>query len=189
MLIIHMRELADGNNPLIHPTAMISGEARFYGNPQNLRIGPHCRIDDGCILTGDVTLEGYNHLAPYCVLYGKAGLKIGRYSGFGVGTCMHTESDDYHGDSMVGPMVPDWCRPTVKRAPIFIGQNVLGGTRVTILPGVMIGDGAALGAHALISENCQPWTIYAGAPAHAIGARSQNLLSIVREFEASLGPE
>lgn len=174
--------------PQVHETARVSPSAVFYGDPQNLRIGPHCRIDDGCILTGTITLEAYNHLAPYCVLYGKSGISIGAYSGFGPYTAMHSESDDYTGQSMFGPQVPDEYRPHVVRRQIIIAPHVLCGTRVTILPGVSIGEGAALGAHSLMNRDCLPWTIYAGTPAVAVGSRRQaDYLSLCRRFEAELG--
>ena len=154
------------------PGAQVSRRAAFYG-VENITVGHGSRIDDGCILTGRISVGVRVHLAPYCVLYGKAGITIGDYSGFGVGTCMHSESDDYVGGSMFGPCVPAEYQPGKQRAPIVIGCHVLGGTRVTMLPGALIGTGAAIGAHSLVKGSLDPWEVYAGAPARKIGVRDR----------------
>jgi dTDP-4-amino-4,6-dideoxy-D-glucose acyltransferase len=170
-----------------HETARISEAASYYGNGTVI-VGANSRIDHGCILTGDVTLGDYVHLAPYCVLYGKAGISIGNYSGFGAFTAMHSESDDYSGACMFGPNVPDEYRTAAIRSKIIIAPHVIGGTRVTILPGVSVAEGVSIGAHTLIKEDCFPWTIYAGTPAQALGPRRrENYLTLCRQFESSIG--
>ena len=40
-----------------------------------------------------------------------------------------------------------------------------------ILPGVTIGEGAAIGALSLIKEDVEPWTVVAGIPARKISDR------------------
>lgn len=165
-------KLAQHRGLKAHPSAIISPDAKYFGSGE-VWIGENSRIDDGCILTGDVTLGRHIHLAPYCVIYGRSGVSIDDFSGFGAFTAMHSESDDYTGASLFGPTVPDDLRPRVKRQPVTIGKHVLGGTRVTILPGVTLPEGVAIGAHSLVKENCEPWTIIAGTPARAIGARNK----------------
>lgn len=158
--------------------ALVSSGALFFTT--RLVIGPKTRIDHGCILTGDVVLGARIHLAPYCICYGKAGILIGDYSGFGAFTVMHSESDDYSGASMFGPCVP----ANAKRnhvAPIRIGRGVITGTRTTILPGVEIGDGVSVGAHSLVKANCLPWMIYAGVPARAIRAKESTRLEAMMD--------
>lgn len=164
----------------------VSRAVRFYGISY-LSLGDHCRIDDGCILTGTVYIGKRVHLAPYCLLYGKAGITIGDYSGFGAFTAMHSESDDYSGASMFGPQVPEAYQPRKQRAAIVIGQHVLGGTRTTLLPGVRLGDGVSIGAHSLVNRSVEPWTIVAGTPARRLADRCTDLLRLCREFEADSG--
>lgn len=180
--------LADHPGLEAHPTARLT-DVHYYGTGRVV-VGEYARLDHGCILMGDVTIGKRVHFAPYCVLYGKAGITIGNYSGFGAFTAMHSESDDYAGGSMFGPCVPAEYQRTKVRAPIQIGSHVLGGTRVTILPGVVVGDGVSLGAHSLIKYNCQPWTIYAGTPARRLDMKKRSdYLSLCRQFESSLGHE
>lgn len=55
--------------------------------------------------------------------------------------------------------------------PIVIGNDVWIGTRVVILPGVIIGDGAIIGACSVVTRNVLPSAIVAGNPARLIRMR------------------
>ncbi|TGC10653.1 hypothetical protein CUN85_03990 [Methanolobus halotolerans] len=57
------------------------------------------------------------------------------------------------------------------KAPIRIGKNVWVGTRVTILPGVEIGDGAIIGANSVVIKDVTPNTVVGGVPARYIKDR------------------
>lgn len=52
--------------------------------------------------------------------------------------------------------------------PVVIGDGVWIGARVTILPGVIIGDGAVVAAGSVVVQNCKPDSVYAGVPAKLI---------------------
>jgi acetyltransferase-like isoleucine patch superfamily enzyme len=60
----------------------------------------------------------------------------------------------------------------VRRAPVTIGEDVWLGTKSVILPGVTIGDGAVIGAGAVVTKDVEPYAIVAGVPARVIGRRS-----------------
>lgn len=144
----------------------LSRNAKIYGT--DIELGDMTRIDDGCILMGKIRLGKRVHIAPYCLLYGKRGITIGDYSGFGAFSCFHSESDDYGGESMFGPQVPEWLVTRKDRGPIVIGKGVIGGVRCSYLPNITLGDGASIGAHSLVKEDCDEWTLYAGTPAKVI---------------------
>jgi putative colanic acid biosynthesis acetyltransferase WcaF len=55
--------------------------------------------------------------------------------------------------------------------PITIGEDVFIGARAFILPGVVVGDGAVIGACAVVTRDVEPWTIVAGNPAKMIKRR------------------
>ena len=55
--------------------------------------------------------------------------------------------------------------------PVIIGNDVWIGDRVTILPGVQIGDGCIIGAGAVVTGSIAPYSIAAGVPAWVIGQR------------------
>lgn len=52
--------------------------------------------------------------------------------------------------------------------PIVIGDKVWVGFGSVILKGVTIGEGAIVGAHAVVTQNVEPWTIVAGNPARVV---------------------
>jgi maltose O-acetyltransferase len=58
---------------------------------------------------------------------------------------------------------------------VIIGSHVWIGFRAVILPGVKIGDGAVVGAGALVTKDVEPFTIVAGNPARKIGERNRDL--------------
>jgi maltose O-acetyltransferase len=53
-------------------------------------------------------------------------------------------------------------------APITIGDGVWVASRVTILPGVSVGDGAVLAAGAIVTRDVAPDTMVAGVPAKLV---------------------
>jgi maltose O-acetyltransferase len=58
-----------------------------------------------------------------------------------------------------------------KHAPVYIENWVYIGTRVTILPGVKIGQGAVVASGAVVTKNVEPWTMVGGVPAKFIKNR------------------
>lgn len=55
-----------------------------------------------------------------------------------------------------------------KHASITIEDNVWIGANVTILPGVTVGTHSVIGAGSVVTENVDPFSIYAGVPAKKI---------------------
>jgi len=62
-----------------------------------------------------------------------------------------------------------------KGAEVTIGDHVWICYRAIILPGVKIGEGAVVGAGAVVSRDVPPFTIVAGSPAKEIGSRRPDL--------------
>lgn len=62
--------------------------------------------------------------------------------------------------------------------PIVIGDDVWIGSRVTILPGVHIGNGAVIGAGAVVTKNVPDYEVWGGNPAHFLKSRRQTGNSI-----------
>jgi acetyltransferase-like isoleucine patch superfamily enzyme len=63
-----------------------------------------------------------------------------------------------------GRLAPCNCEPK----PIRIGNDVWIATRAIVLAGVTIGDGAIVGAGAVVSENVPPRAIVSGNPARVV---------------------
>ena len=54
---------------------------------------------------------------------------------------------------------------------IVIGNDVWIGARVVILPGVHVGNGAIIGAGAVVTKDIPPFEIWGGNPAHFLKSR------------------
>ena len=59
---------------------------------------------------------------------------------------------------------------TEKRG-IVLGDDVWLGAGVTVLPGVRIGQGAVVGANAVVTHDVPPYEIWGGVPARKLGER------------------
>jgi len=117
--------------------------------------------------------------------FGKGkGIKIGNRSGIGIGA--RVESPVSIGDNvLMGPDVLILTRnhrfsrldiPMIEQGmtdpkAVTIGNDVWIGTRAIILPGVSIGDGAIVGAGAVVRESIPPLAIAIGNPAVVVDYR------------------
>ena len=62
-----------------------------------------------------------------------------------------------------------------KGGEVIIGDRAWICYRAIILPSVAIGEGAVVGAGAVVSRDVQPYTIVAGSPAKVVGERTRDL--------------
>lgn len=155
----------------------ISKYANIY-SADHIVIGDHVRIDDFCILSGNIEIGSYVHIAAYSALYGgSAGILIDDYANISSRVSVYTISDDYSGETMSNPMIPDEYK-NVTSAPVHIGRHVIIGSTSVILPGVTLYEGSAFGSFSFINHDSEPWSINAGIPFRKIKERSMNLLEL-----------
>ena len=62
-------------------------------------------------------------------------------------------------------------RQAMDEADVHIGRDAWLGARVMVMPGVTIGDGAVVGAGAVVTRDLPPMSIAAGVPAKVVGTR------------------
>lgn len=159
----------------------ISKNACFYGI-ENIKIGNKVRIDDFCILSGNITIGNNVHIAAGTFLFGgKAGIYIGDYSTLSSRCGVYAVSDDYSGESMTNPTIPEKYK-NVKEDPVFIDRHVIIGTGTSILSGVSIAEGVAVGSMSLVLKNLDKWTIYAGIPCGKIRDRNSKPLKLEEDY-------
>lgn len=162
---------------------LVSRKASIY-NPGSITLGHHVRIDDFCILSGGggITIGSYIHIAPNVSLYGEAGIILEDFCGISSRTVLYSATDDYSGASLTNPMIPKEFKPTYQAAKIILRKHALIGTNSTVLPGVELGEGVAVGAHSLVTKSCEAWGIYVGVPARRIKERSRKILELEQQF-------
>lgn len=160
----------------------ISRKASIYG-AEKISIGNHVRIDDFAVLSGRIAIEDYVHIAVFTSLFGgNAGIVIGNFANLSSRIAVYALSDDYSGEFMTNPMVGEKYKNTIERK-VVIGKHAIVATGVTVLPGVSLGEGSAVGAMSLVKEDVEPWTIAAGIPAKPIKPRSKRILELEQNFK------
>lgn len=174
-------ELAELSFKAVGNNVYISKKASIYGSDKII-IGSNVRIDDFCILSGNITIGDNVHIAAGTYLYGgDAGITICDFANISSRNAIYAVSDDYSGVTMSNPMIPDEYKNVFERQ-VIIGKHVIIGSGCTILPGVTIPEGVALGAMSLVKSDLEEWFIYAGVPAKKIKKRSKELLLLENQF-------
>jgi galactoside O-acetyltransferase len=165
----------------------VSDCASFHGAAR-IALGSHVRIDDFAILSAGaegIRIGSYVHIACYCSMIGKGLIEVGNLSTLSSRVAVYSSNDDYTGAGLTNPMLPMEYR-RVTEAPVRIGQHVVVGSGSVILPGVTIGEGAAVGALTLVNRSLDPFTIYAGIPARRLRDRSKAFLELEAQWRATM---
>ena len=176
-------ELAALNLAKCGVNVLISKLAKIV-HPERLKIGSHARIDDYCILIGDIFIGDYVHIAAFSLLSGHDGIEINNFCSISARTTMCSAIDDYSGEFLVNPMVPVQYKNAL-RGKICLEKHVAIGVGTTILPKVIVGEGAAVGAHSLVVVSLKAWGIYFGSPATLIKPRIKTILNLEKELMES----
>ena len=164
-----------GKNVLISRNACIYGASRMV-------IGDNVRIDDFCILSGKIELGSHVHIAVHsCIFAGETGVKINDFAGVSSRSAIYAESDDYSGEYLTNPTVDEDVRKVIC-GRVDLGRHVLLGTGTTVLPGVTIGEGTAVGCMSLVNKPLDSWGIYAGVPCRLKKERAKSLLICEKEL-------
>ncbi len=128
--------------------------------------GKKVNIDKGAIFSRQLSIGDNSGIGQYSRLQGK--IVIGNNVMMGAECWIYTSNHEFS----------DPTRPMIEQGyqqpkPVTICDDVWIGGRVTILPGVTIGQGAVIGACAVVTKDVQPYAIVAGNPAHLIKYRNK----------------
>lgn len=131
-------------------------------------MGDEVRIDDFAVLSathGPIRLGGWNHIGAAAMVYGP--VRVGRWTTMSSRSAVYGVSDDFTTLEHTYPYFPH----DLVVSEVGIGDDVVIGTGSTVLPGVRIADGVAIGAMSLVTRDVQTNGVYAGIPAHRIRDR------------------
>ena len=163
------------------------------------RIDASCRFEGPCMVGGSVNLKTQIRVGAFTTFDGDRGdcrirnLSIGRYCAIAkhvdIGLSRHPTTwlgvsarqyfpkyGNWHG--FLGKTVS--CRPFQEASFTEIGNDVWIGDRVVVMAGVKIGDGAIVGAGAVVTKDVPPYAIVGGVPARIISYRFDE--SVIREL-------
>jgi acetyltransferase-like isoleucine patch superfamily enzyme len=162
---------------------LLSKKASIYGY-QRISIGSNTRIDDFAVLSageGGINIGNNVHIAVFSSLIGAGGITLSDFVNISSRVSIYSSNDDYSGETMTNPTLPEYCT-NVTHADVCIGKHVIIGCGSVILPGVDVGDGAAIGALSLVNVSCKEWSVYIGTPIKKIKERKRNLLVFEKQY-------
>jgi galactoside O-acetyltransferase len=142
--------------------------------PHLCEIGSHNAIDNGVVISTQLIMGDYIHIAPYVVVIGgeESKLILEDFSFVASGTKIVCGSEDYTGDGLVGPTIPKELR-SIRYTTVKFEKYAGCGVNCSIMPGVTLAEGSILGANSLLTKDTEPWTIYVGIPAKPVKIRNK----------------
>ena len=166
-----------GADVVVFPTARIVPAHR-------VSIGDSVIVDDFVFIhAGSRTdIGSFVHIASFTSVTGGGEFVMDDFSGLSGGVRIYTGNEDYSGGCLTNPTVPAPYR-VAERSHVRLERHVIVGANTVVLPGVTIGEGAAVGAGALVTRDLDPWTVYAGNPARRLKRRPS---ARILELEARL---
>ncbi len=154
-----MKQMTNLNRVLIRLSRILTGNKGVYCNK-----GAKNHVAEGTILYEPCTIGSYNYFAPYTLAYNAT---IGNYCSIGPGCRLGLADHDIHAISTRATInngaeemeLFDYDHPTVIGSDVWLGANVV------VKQGVRIGDGAVIGANAVVTRDIPPYAIAVGIPA------------------------
>jgi len=172
-------ELSEIGFKFIGENVLISKKSSIY-NAKNISIGDNTRIDDFCILSsgdGGIEIGKYVHIACYSSLIGKSKITMKDYSGISSRVSVYSSSDNYDGEWMTNPCLPNNVTNTIHK-DVIIGKHVVVGSNSVVLPGVTLFDGCSIGAMSLVNKSVDGQYVMVGIPIKKIKDRKSNIFNL-----------
>lgn len=158
---------------------LISKKCSIY-SPEKISIGNNVRIDDFCILSGEIKLGSHIHISAYSALYGANGIEMEDYTGISPRTTIFSAMDDFQGDYLIGPIhTKEYINVTGGKVILRKFSQLSSGS--TVFPNIEIEEGAVTGAMTLVNKDLNPWTVNVGIPVTKSWSRSKRIKGIIYE--------
>jgi acetyltransferase-like isoleucine patch superfamily enzyme len=164
-----------GSNVRVYPLAKII-------KPEVVSIDSGSQIDDFSFIYGGqgVNIGKRVHIASFVSVIGGGKFTIQDYAGLSAGVRIITGTDQHDGSCLTNSCIPEEFR-RITLGTVQIEKHALIFTNCVIFPDVTIGEGAVVGAGALVRKNLEPWTIYAGYDCRKIGSRASDSIRLLEE--------
>jgi len=148
-----------------------------YGDDR-VEIGNHVAIDSYFCCSTKLKIKDYVHIGPLVSIIGgkTAYCEIGNFSGMAAGCRIICASDEYLGEGIINPLVPDKYKDNIICEPVIFENFVTLATNTIVFPGVRLAEGSVVGAGSVVTKSTKPWTVYAGNPARPIRERKKEVI-------------
>ena len=143
-------------------------------NPKNLIIGNNVRIDDFCVFAGKskIKIGSFVHIGAFSFFNASDQVILNDFVSFSSNISLYTGSENINGNFFANPTIPVKYREPMK-AKVIIKKLAWIGPKCTILPGCVIGEGAAVLGNTLINKSLPSWNIYFGSPIKKLKKRNK----------------
>ena len=154
------------NGRLVEPSVRVLGNLKVL--EERLRLGQGATLDLGVILwmeqlEGAITLDEGAYVGPYAYLGTSTHrIMIGAHSMIGAHGYIIAENHVTQRKDL------PYSQQGYAGGDVLIGSNAWLGSHVVVLPGVSIGDGAIIGAGAVVTKDVPAGETWAGVPARRI---------------------
>ena len=138
---------------------------RLCGKLMLTHCGKNVNIEHNALFSPKVSLGDYSGIGVNAKLYGT--ISIGNYVMMGEDCTIITRNHRFERTDI--PMMDQGFE---EERPVVIGNDVWIGDRVTILPGVTIGDGCIVAAASVVTHDVPPYAIVGGVPAKILKFRT-----------------
>lgn len=184
MAYLEQKKLEEMGFASLGRNVRISEKASLY-EIHKMHLGDNCRIDDFCVISGNISLGQNVYVGPFCLLAGGSpGIKMEDFSTLAYRVTVFSQSDDYSGESMTNPTVPSAFK-LEKKEPVYIGRHCIVGAGSIIFPGVTLAEGCSVGSASLVLKSTEPWSIMVGSPARKLRCRKRDLLDLEKRYLSS----
>jgi Acetyltransferase (isoleucine patch superfamily) len=131
-------------------------------------VGKKNRFLNGVFILELAHIGNNNYIGPYSMINNAT---IGNYCSIAPGVKIGQANHDITCISTYGKVCEGYNGFKMHNEPTVIGDNVWIAANAIILQGVKIGDGAVIGAGAIVNKNIPPYAIAVGVPAKVIKFR------------------
>jgi galactoside O-acetyltransferase len=150
---------------------------------ENIDFGKNIIIDDFVFIYAkeNIKIGNYVHIALHSSITGGEKLIIEDYSAISQGVRILTATDDFKDWGFGNSTVANNFR-NINAGLIKISRFSIVGANSVVLPNVVIGEGAMVGANSVVTKDLQPWGIYVGNK--KVGERNKE--EVLKNYEKFL---
>jgi carbonic anhydrase/acetyltransferase-like protein (isoleucine patch superfamily) len=176
---IRAKGIKCGDGCLLHETALVY-------NPEHVVLGNHVRIDGYTILSpsdsGSIRFGDHVHVSSFVCIFGAFVCNISDFCNIASGCKIYSCSDDFGGESLIGPTVPVHTR-VLHHGPVTMEPFSVMGANSILMPNATLGFGSALLANSMLMAGMDDdYMILWGSPVKNAKPRSKSFLKHLKLF-------
>ena len=142
---------------------ILTGNIGIYG-----KVGKNNKYTKGVFVSEDAKVGNNNYIGPYSMLNNTT---VGNYCSIGPGVKIGQGNHSNNYITTCQKISGDLIGHSLNTTQATIGNDVWCGANVVILQGVKIGDGAIIGANAVVTNDIPDYAIAVGVPAKVVKYR------------------